>query len=248
MSLGPMIGTPSIENGTPLLFVRDTASTTDFEVELFNHDGRTSRATMGQVTRRRTCAWERSAVLAIAVDHSLPVAWSLAMAPGVATPVAVDGIGELLPRDSVALAARIHRLVSALPDDSSSAPFRGLAIVVRDAWQVHFNEGGTTVLAVATRALNVESNPRGEVTTIIMEPDSAAGANAWRTVFARRDAGPEDRVEGADLLAAFHLRDGRAAVAFVHEGDKGLQLDIVERTSPGTWHLRWSSASLSCVR
>ena len=51
----------------------------------------------------------------------------------------------------------------------------------------------------------LESNPRAEVVTLIAEPDSAAGQRAWRTVFARRVAGPEDRVEGSDLLAAIRL-------------------------------------------
>lgn len=247
-SLGPVIATPAIENATPLLFVPDTTSTTDFDVELFTHDAQVTRATMSQVTPRRGCAWERTAVLSAPAEQGVRHTWSLALAPGAATAIAVEGVGELLPRDSAALVARFHRLVNALPDDSLSAPFRGLAIVVRDAWQIHAGDGTTVALAVATRTLNVESNPRSEVTTMIIEPDSAAGPDAWRTVFARRDSGPEDRVEGADLLAALRLRDGRTAVALVRENEQGLQLDIVERTAPARWRLRWSSASLPCPR
>ena len=247
-SLGPVIATPSIQNGTPVLFLNDTANTAELAVELFTHEGQTTRATLRPLAHRHQCAWERGAVLLPDADQSLPVAWLLALAPGVATPIAIDGIGDLLPRDSAALAVRIHRLVSALPDDSVSAPFRGLPILVRDAWRFQLEEGGTAVVAVAMRALNVESNPRAEVTTILMEPDTAAGTDAWRPGFARRDAGPEDRVEGTDLLAAVRLRSGRSAVALAREGENGLQVDIVERAEPGSWHVRWSSAALPCAR
>jgi len=241
-----VIATPSIENGAPLVFVRDTGNTRDLEVDLFTHDGQVARASLSQVARRRECAWERSAVLTTSSKDPAPMAWALALAPGVAKAIAVDGVGELLPRDSAILVARIHRLVNALPDDSSSAPFRGLATVVRDAWEIHLEDSSTIALAVATRTLNVESNPRSEVTTIIIELDRAAGQDEWRTVFARRDSGPEDRVEGTDLLAALRLRDERTAVAFARENEQGLQLDVVERTAPGNWRLRWSSASLPC--
>jgi hypothetical protein len=247
-SLGSVVATPSIESGTPLLFVRDTGNTADLEVELFTHDDQVTRAILAPTTGRHKCAWERSAVLTTSAERSSPVVWSLALAPGVAKAIAVDGVGDFLPRDSAILVARIHRLVNALPDDSSSVPFRGLATVVRDAWEVRLEDSSSTVLAVTTRTLNIESNPRSEVTTIIIEPDPATGPDAWRTAFARRDSGPEDRVEGTDLLAAFRLRDGRTAVAFARENERGLQLDIVERSAPGSWRVRWSSASFSCAR
>lgn len=247
-SLGVVVATPSIENGSPLLFVRDTAVAADLEVELFTHDAQVTAATMGQLQRRRDCPWQRSAVLTTGTERSAPPTWSLALARDVAKPIAIDGLAELLPRDSAVVVARFHRLVNALPDDSASTLFRGLATVVRDAWEIHLEDGSVVALAVVTRTLNVESNPRSEVTTIIIEPDSTAGPGSWRTAFARRDSGPEDRVEGTDLLAALRLRDARTAVAFARESEQGLQLDLVERTGPGTWRLRWSSASLPCSR
>jgi hypothetical protein len=203
---------------------------------------------MSPVTRRHSCAWERAGVLAGTAGQPSTAVWSLALAPGVATPIAIDGISELLPRDSVALATRIHRHVSAVPDDSASGPFRGLPIVVRDAWLFRLEDSSMVAIAVAIRSLNVESNPRTEVTTIIVEHAPAWGAEDWRTGYVQRSAGPEDRVEGADLLAAFRLQGERTAVAFAREGEKGLQVDIVERTAPATWLVRWSSGALPCVR
>ena len=98
------------------------------------------------------------------------------------------------------------------------------------------------------RSVNVESNPRAQAITLIAEPDPSSTNGQWRTVFSERFAGPEDRIEGVDLLAAFQLRSALPAVALVREGDDGLQLDIIERSAPGVWTVRWSSAALPCVR
>jgi hypothetical protein len=247
-ALGDIVATPSVETGAPVLFVRDTASTADVQVELFNHEGRSTHAIMSPLARRQSCAWARAGVLSGTAGQPSSIVWSLGLAPGSATPIAIDGISELLPRDSAALATRVHRQVSAVPDDSTSGPFRGLPIVVRDAWLFRLEDSSTVAIAVATRSLNVESNPRTEVTTIIMEHSPAREPEEWRTAFVQRSAGPEDRVEGADLLAAFRLRGNRTAVAFAREGERGLQVDIVERTAPSTWLVRWSSAALPCAR
>jgi hypothetical protein len=247
-SVGDIVATPSAETGAPLLFVRDTGTTADIRVELFNHEGRSARAIITPLASRQSCAWERAGVLAGTAGKPSPVAWSLALAPGVATPLAIEGIGDLLPWDSVGLTTRIHRQVSAIPDDSVSTPFRGLPIVVRDAWLVRLEDSSVVAVAVAIRSLNIESNPRTEVTAIIVEHAPAWGADDWRTGFVQRSAGPEDRVEGADLLAAFHLQGDRTAVALARDGDKGLQVDIVERTAPAIWLVRWSSEALPCAR
>jgi hypothetical protein len=246
--VGPIVATPSVETGAPTLFVRDSAGTSDIDVELFSHDAQTLRASLRPGGRIHACPWERGAALSLADSQPSPPVWSLALAPGIATPIGIDGVGEMLPRDSAIFVARISRSVSALPDDSLSQPFRGLPIVVRDAWRLQLAGDTSVVVAVATRTLNVESNPRTEAVTIILEPDPANPASVWQTAFSRRDAGPEDRVEGADLLAALRLKGGNAAVALVRESESGLQVEIVERTAPGTWRIRWSSASLPCPR
>lgn len=247
--LGPVVATPSAESGAPTLFVRDTASTADIEVELFNHEARTTRAMLRPTARLRGCAWQRSAALSTGAALAVPVVWSLALAPGVATPLSIDPISELLPRDSAALVARISKLVSALPDDSTSPAFHGLPIVVRDAWRLATpGDSVPTVVAIATRSLNAESNPRSELVTVIAEPESSADAAILRTVFAHRVTGPEDRVEGTDLLAALRLKNSRIAVVFAHEGERATQLELVERNERGRWSARWSSAALPCAK
>jgi hypothetical protein len=246
--LGALLSTPSLDGRTPVLFVRDSSAIAAIEVELFNHDDHTTKATLHPGTAIRSCAWIRNASI-VSDDGKAPsTSWSLALAPGIATPFGVDGVGELLPRDSATTVAGVSRLVSAIPEDSSSSPFRGLPIVVRDAWRFRLADSTTILVAIAMRSLNVESNPRAQAVTLIAEPDGAQSAAQWRTAYWESVAGPEDRVEGMDLLAAFQLHGSKPAVALVREGDLGLQVEIVERSSPGAWSLRWSSSALPCAK
>ena len=246
--LGAMLATPSLDGGAPVLFVRDTASHLALEVELLNHDDHVSLATLQPGGPIRSCAWRRNAALTLTNGHATPNSWSLAISPGIATPFGIDGVGDLLPRDSATMVARISRLVSAIQEDSASAPYRGLPIVVRDAWRFQLADSTPVAVAIAMRSLNVESNPRAEAIALIAEPDPSPGTGQWRTAFVERVAGPEDRVEGMDLLAAFQVHGARPAVALVREGDAGLQIEIVERTAPGVWTMRWSSAALPCAQ
>lgn len=245
--LGAMVATPSLDAGTPVSFVRDTASNADLAAELFNHDDHVLKATLRPGAVINSCAWRRNASLMMSDGRAAPNSWALALSPGIATPLGVDGIEDLLPRDSAATVTRINRLVSAIPEDSTSAPYRGLPIVVRDAWRFTLPDSTAIAVAIAMRSLNVESNPRVQAVMLIAEPDRSA-AGEWRTAFWERVAGPEDRVEGMDLLAAFLLHDAKPAVALVRGGDAGLQVEIVERASPGVWTVRWSSAILPCAQ
>ena len=248
-TFGPLIATPSLENGVSTLFMRDTTGSAGVEVELFNHEGRVQRAILRPAEKLHSCAWERASTLASAAGAPVPSGWSLALAPGMATPILVDDVSEFLSRDSTAMVVDIRRLVSALPDDSTSLPFHGLPISVRDAWRFRLADESTTIiLAVTTRALNVESNPRVEIVTIVAESNLATENGEWRTAFVQKDAGPEDRVAGPDLLAVLRLKNSRSAIALVRDGENGLAIDMVERIAPASWRIRWSSSTLPCAR
>jgi len=242
--LGNVVATPSLERSSPLLFTRDSVPTAAREVELFSHDARTAHALMQVGSTTKGC--ERNAVLMVAPGAPPPV-WSLALAPNTATPIEIDAIGELAPRDSAALIVSINRLISALPEDSAAAVFHGLPIVVRDAWRLVLPDSTPVVVAIAARSLNTESNPRGQLFTVIVEPDPSGGIGGWRTAWSRSESGPEDRLEGADLLAAISLRSGRAVLVLQRESDAGQALDFVDRTGPGVWRLRWTTSALSCT-
>ena len=249
LALGAIIATPSPESGAPIIVVGDSAVQGDVPVELFSHDVHTTTATIHLGAPSRGCASVRAGRVStteVSSASKTPLVWSLALSPGAAQPLSVDGIGELAQRDSSALAVRLRKIIGTLPDDSVSASFRGLPVVLRDAWRVDLADGTAIAVALATRSTNVESNPRAQLTVLIAESDSTGGTGSWRLGYSRRDAGPEDRVEGTDLLAAFTLKNGHPAVAFVRDGDRGIQIEIVERTAPVVWRLRWSSASTGC--
>jgi hypothetical protein len=246
-SLGSIIATVSVENGLPIVYVSDSMRVGTMEAELFSHDTQVVQAVFEVKESLGGCGWKKVARLVSPPADARSTTWSLALSPGVGRPIAVDAIAELAPRDSSSFAIRLSRLASTLPDDSISAPFRGLPVVVRDAWRFHLADGTPVAVAVAMRTMNVESNPRAEMVTIVAELDPTSNSGAWRASWTRRDAGPEDRIEGADLLAALELGDGHPVVVFVREGDRGLQLEFVERLAGGSWHTRWGSAALSCV-
>lgn len=247
--LGTVIATPSLDGGAPVSFVRDTSGSIALAVELFGHDTGVTKATLHPGAAFGSCAWRRSASLTLGDGRAPPSdSWSLALSAGIATPLTIDGLDDLSPRDSAATVARISRLVSAIREDSTSAPYRGLPVVVRDAWRIVLADSATIVVAIAMRSLNVESDPRAQAITLIAEPDPSAGAGQWRTLFSESVEGAEDRVEGLDLLGAFMLRGALPAVALVREGGSGVQVEIVERTAPAVWEVRWSSASLPCAR
>lgn len=243
-SLGGTLGMLSLERATPLLFVRDTTVTTPRAVTLLSHDAAT---TAGEVTigsALRGCGRERNGTVATPTAAGVPV-WSLALEPGIATAVGIDALDDLPPRDSSAAIIRIRRAIGTLPDDSIAQPFRGLPVVVRDAWRVRFSDAVTAWVAITTRTLGTESNPRLELVTVIAEPDPTS-SDALRVSWWHREAGPEDRMVGADLLAAFRMRGDRPALAMSRSGDRDEDLEILDRSTDGHWRLRWSSHALGC--
>lgn len=244
-SLGALVAIMSTERGAPVVFSRDSLSATPRTVELFSHDPQLQPAVLVAGTATRACARERAATVTTPTHPGVPV-WSFALDSGVATAIGIDGLDDLLPRDSSAMIVRLRRLAGTIPDDSTSATFRGLPVVVRDAWRVVSAEGTPVWITLSTRTLGTESNPRLELLTMIAEPDPLS-RDALRIAWSRRESGPEDKVVGADLLAALTLRGARMALAMARSGDHGDEIDILDRVQPGTWRLRWSSTALGCA-
>lgn len=245
---GRVVAIQSLDGGQPVSFVRDTTAMVDLPVELLSHDAVAVMATLHPGATAGSCGWQRNATLTLADGAAAPGTWSLALSPGVATPLGIDGVEDMTSRDSAVTVARISRLVSAIPDDSASAPYRGLPVVVRDVWRIKLSDTTAVLVAIAMRSLNVESDPRAQAITLIAEPDPSAGTGQWRTVYSERVAGAEDRVEGTDLLAAFMVRGTTPAVAFVRDGGTGARVEMVERAGGAMWAVRWSSAALPCAQ
>ncbi len=243
-SLGGMLAIVSMERGAPVFFSRDTLAAAPRTVELFSHDTQVQLATLVPGAPVRECARERSATITTPDHPGVPV-WSLALDTGVAKPIAIDGLDDLLPRDSSAMIVRLRKLAGTLPEDSISGAFSGLPVVVREAWRVMASDGTPVWITLSTRTLGTESNPRLELLTMIAEPEPGS-RDAMRIVWSRRESGPEEKVVGADLLAALTLRGSRMMLAMARSGDHGDEIEFIDRVQPGAWRLRWSSTSLGC--
>jgi len=243
-SLGGVVAVMSVERGAPVVFARDSLTAVPRTVELFSHDPQLQPALLAAGPTTRECARQRTATVTTPTRPGVPV-WSLALDSGVANPIGISSLDDLPPRDSSATIVRLRRLAGTIPEDSTSAPFRGLPVVVREAWRVMTADGTPAWITISTRTLGTESNPRLELLTMITEPDATA-RDAWRIAWSRRESGPEDKVVGADLLAALALHESRMIIAMSRSGDHGEEIEILDRPQPGTWRLRWSSAALGC--
>ena len=178
--------------------------------------------------------------------------WTVAVAPGRATPVALDSVAALPTRDSAATVAAIARAASMLPDDTI-AGFRGLPFVVRVAWRVRVGGGsaagaaGTTILiADVERRINLEADPRVERIALLAESRDAGRIDP---VWHERAAGREDAVPTTDALAALRLGEGvggQLALILARLDDTGSVYVILARAASGRWEPRWSSADRVC--
>lgn len=243
-SLGGVLAITSTERGAPVFFSRDSLGATPRTLVLLSHDTLPQVGALVAGPSVRECARERSATVTTPDHAGVPV-WSFALDSGIAKSIGIAGLDDLLPRDSSAMIVRLRKLAGTIPEDSVSSTFRGLPVVIRDAWRVMTPEGTPVWITLSTRSLGTESNPRLELLTMIAEPDGTA-RDAYRIAWSRRESGPEDKVVGADLLAAFTLRGTRMALAMSRTGDHGDEIEIIDRAQPGSWRLRWSSTALGC--
>lgn len=142
---------------------------------------------------------------------------------------------DLSPADSQRLVVRIQRALNTLPDTGAAMEFRGLPVVVRDAWVVRWSIN-PTVVARAARLLNLEATAHEELRFVVLEGDKVR--------YVARAAGDEETVESWDLLAALMIQ-GRPWLAIAREGPSSLQLELVARDS-ATWRSVWRSDALNC--
>lgn len=155
-------------------------------------------------------------------------------------------LSTLPPRDSARLAARLARVVDALPSDTTLADFGGLPVVVREAWRLAPAAGDTVIVAFVDRRLPIESNPLEESFTLVATPGSRQGVRdpliaQWHV----RQVGREEALDPRDFVAAITRDDARTSLLFVRERPTGFVLDVVTRTD-GRWVLEWSGTIARC--
>ena len=178
-----------------------------------------------------------------ALQPAPSVGWGVGFVGRPPTGIRVDSLLAIGRQDSLALAPAVFRMASAIPN-SAGGRFAGLPFSIVDMWRMRLPDGALVLVATTKRQINQEDSPLEERTLIVAEADSAG---AWSRVYSTRSTGPEETVEGAELLAAVTF-PGRSSVqlVFTHDyGDEG-SYSIVERERRGEWKLRWASRRFSC--
>lgn len=231
------------------LTVNDTvglaASVADGRFELFTRGGRsgTARITIAPppAVDSGCTAWP---VARFVLDStSRGMRWTAGFAAGRVTPVPLDSIEGLAPRDSSRLAIELTRLASAVPNDTSNT-FRGLPFVVLHAWRTQGLDSGFVVATLARR-INQEDSPQEERLVLVVDTRGADPAQ-WRVSWHERASGREEELVVAEPLLVFRTA-GSSDVHLLFGRDDGVALSAAVLTrDPLGWHVQWQSAIAGC--
>jgi hypothetical protein len=133
-----------------------------------------------------------------------------------------------------------------LPNDTATA-FKGLPFELQRAGRFSIAPGIDGIAAVLVRHVNEEANPREEHIFLIAERDSTRPPPSWVAAYSERESGGEDDLETNEVLAVVRLGSARTPTVVLSRdyGDGGVY-SLIERTGPGQWRLRWSSAYTGC--
>lgn len=178
-------------------------------------------------------------------DPSSGDPWTLERLGDTLTVVMLEHLVDLAPRDSARLVARLARTADALPGDTLVADFRGLPVVVRDAWRLVPEPGDTIYIAIASRRLPMESSPLEEQLTLIAMPDNASGTGALVASWFARSAGAEDSLETREPVLAYRAPDATLRLLLLRETDQAPLVESLARVG-GRWRRELVGALPSC--
>jgi hypothetical protein len=256
---GPFLVLPTVDGGLTAgsllrpeateLTVGDTtglgAAVRDGRVELFSRSGRVGSARIVVEAAPRVdagcTAWPVARLTVDAGQSSTP--WTAAFAAGRVTPVTLDSIEGLAPRDSGRLVIDLTRLASGLRDDTV-ATFKGLPFVVLHAWR---SKGLPTEFVVATlaRRVNQEDSPKEERLVLVVD-QTGTDARQWTVAWHERASGREEELVVAEPLLAFRLgRSGDVNLLFGRDDGVALGAAVLSRAAGG-WRVMWESAVAGC--
>lgn len=227
--IGSFVAIENASKGEALLFRRDTTRV-PAAIAVVGYDSTSTTVTLRDV-RALPCATR--ALLRV---NGAPKGWSLAVDSSRARPVLIDALEDLSHADSQRVVVRIQRALNTLPDSASAMEYRGLPVVVRDAWTVQL-PSGPVVVTRAARLRNLEATAHEELRFVILEGDEPR--------YVARVAGDEEVVESWDLLAAL-LTERGPLIVVAREGTRSLQLEIIAREN-SQWRSIWRSDGLSCL-
>jgi len=151
----------------------------------------------------------------------------------------LEQLVTLAPRDSARLAARLSRTADGLPGDTTVADFRGLPVVIRDAWLLLPTPEDTTFIAIAARRIPIESAPLEEQLTLLAAPGREPGmGDALVATWFARSAGAEDSLETREPVLAFASPDSVVRLVMVRESGGHPRVELLARLD-GRWRRQW---------
>src|SRR4051812_7011811 len=176
-----------------------------------------------------------------ALQPAPSAAWGVGFVGKAPAGIHVDSIRAISRQDSIALTPIIFRLASSVPN-TPGGRFAGLPFSLADLWRIKMPDGRTVIVATTKRQINQEDSPLEERTLLIAQADSSGN---FSRVYSARSAGPEETVEGSELLAAVSF-SGATQLIFSHDYGEEVSYSILERSTAGEWTLRWVSRRFSC--
>lgn len=216
------------------------------QVDLFSRAGAAGTATLGPaVVPPRPTAEDECTGWPVARLTPVPAqGWTVALAAGRATAIALDSMDTLARPDSARRAADVARLASTLPGDTAGA-FRGIPFAVRSARRFVPAPGVEALVAEVTRNVGEEARPRAE--HILLVAERGGPTEKWRVVYSERVSDAEETVETREVLAALAVGAERVpTLVLSREYGDGGAYGLLERAASGAWRVRWGSAYAGC--
>lgn len=239
----PLLLVPAHSNDRALMIPADSSSpdpeegTLERPASLFRLDG-------SRISARVAVSAGSEGCVDGALDPAPDRGWGVGFVGGTLEPVAADSLGGIARSDSARFSTLVFRLASTIPN-AAGGRFAGLPFTLVDLWRVPLAGGRIAIVATTRRQINQEDSPLEERTLLVAELDSA-GSTTPALAWSSRSTGPEETVEGSELLAAVKLPSGAFDLVFSHDFGDQASYSIVERTSGRHWKLRWTSRRFSC--
>jgi hypothetical protein len=240
--VAPVLLVPAHSDDRALVVPADSLAT-DLEdgpleelASLFRLDGSVSNARIALSSTTEGCV---DGVLQPAPSFG----WGFGLVGRPPTVIRVDSLRGMSQGDSAALTPEVFRLASRIPN-APSGRFAGLPFSLIDLWRARTPDGAVVLIATTKRQINQEDSPLEERTLIVAEGDSTGNLALG---FSSRSTGPEETVEGNDLLGVVSF-PGRTEIQLIvaHNFGEENSYSILERSKRGSWKLRWASRRFSC--